>query len=127
MNKIPDRVIELVQKENLDDSYWLGELGFANSKLKNESLEENDFLYSFYEQGQLLWDKYKEDIRSLICDTENGIPKPFINELIGGDIRNILETLATMIVASVKVEYLIAIPLSCLLLKYKISNFCSIK
>lgn len=126
MKKITDRIIELVQNENLDEIYWFSELGYANSKVNDQGFEENDFIYSFYEQGEFLWNKYKVELRELICDIENGVPKPFIEEVLAGDIRQILETITTAIMATFSLVFAIALPLACLLLKFKIKNFCAL-
>lgn len=126
MKEITNEVIKLLTSENLDKDYWFGQLGYADSITNRKELSENDLIYNFYEQGKQLWNKYKGSIRELICDLEKGEPKFVISEIIDGDIRTILEALVTILIAEFSIVGAIAVPLACLIIKSKITKFCSL-
>lgn len=126
MKEITNDVIQLLENDNLDKDYWYGQLGYADSITSEKSLNESDLIYNFYEQGKYLWGKYKHDLRYLICDLEKGEPKLLVGELIGGDIRSLLETLVPLIIAQFSVGVAVAVPLACLMLKIKLKKLCSL-
>lgn len=125
MKEITDKTIELIQNENVNSDIFFVQLGHALKEV-NEDVSENELIYSFYEQGKYLWNKYKPKLRSLLCDLDKGEPKQMVGELIGGDIRGLLETLVSLIVVQFSVGLAIAIPLACLILKVKLKKFCSL-
>ncbi len=125
MKEITNKTIELIQREDVNSDIFFAQLGFASQE-GNMSVGESELIYNFYEQGKYLWNKYKPELRKLICDIEKGEPKQIVGELIGGDIRTLLETIVTLIVAQFSIELAIAIPIACLILKYKLNKFCSL-
>jgi hypothetical protein len=124
MKGITDKTIELIKNENINSDIFFIQLGHASTEV-NESVGESELIYDFYKQGKSLWNKYKPELRSFLCDLEKGEPKQMVGELIGGDIRTLLETLATIIVAQFSIGLAVAIPLACLILKVKLKKFCS--
>lgn len=125
MKEITNKTIELIQNNNVNSDLFFIQLGLA-TKEDSETVGESELIYSYYEQGKYLWNIYKPELRSLICDLEKGEPKQIVTELIGGDIRTLLETLATIIVAQFSIGIAVAIPLACLIFKFKINKFCSV-
>lgn len=125
MKEITNKTVELVQNENVNMDIFFIQLGQASNEV-NESVGESELIYNFYEQGKYLWNKYKPELRSFLCDLEKGEPKQMLGELIGGDIRTLLETLATILVAQFNIGLAVAIPLACLILKIKLKKFCSL-
>lgn len=125
MKEITNKTIELIKNENVNSDMFFIQLGLASQE-GNKTIGESELIYNFYEQGKYLWNKYKPKLRSLLCDLENGEPKQMVGEIIGGDIRILLETLATIIVAQFGIELVVAIPLACLILKFKLKKFCSL-
>jgi hypothetical protein len=125
LKEITNKTIELIQNENVNLDIFFIQLGYA-SKEVNKSVGESELIYNFYEQGKYLWNKYKPELRKFLCDLEKGEPKQMVGELVGGDIRTLLETLATIIVAQFSIGLAVAIPLACLILKVKLKKFCSL-
>ena len=107
---------------NFDENFWFFELGRVVD-LDNVDID-NEFLTDFYSKGINLWENYKRKIAELICDTDNKIPKEWVNDLITGDIRNFVTTLLTLLVSTYSIELSLAIPLVALVLKHDIKNFC---
>jgi hypothetical protein len=111
-----------IVNSNFDENFWFFELG------RVEDLDgtdvDNEFLTDFYSKGINLWENYKGKIAELICDTDNKIPKEWVNDLITGDIRNFITTLLTLLVSTYSIELSLAIPLVALALKHDIKNFC---
>jgi hypothetical protein len=127
MKEITDEVIKLLENEKINNDFWYSQLGYAQSLIDGKELSENDLIYNFYEQGKYLWNKYKSKIRELLCDLEKGEPKFIVSEAIGGDIRTVLKTLITIIIAEFSIVVAIALPLACLVIKSQINKFCSLE
>lgn len=125
MKKLTKKQIELFQNKKLNESYWLSELGYANSKANNISTEDSDFIYDFYKQGEKLWSNYKEQLKSLLCDLENGIPKPQVKNIASGDTRLLFDTVFTTIIENINTEASIAYPIFCIAMNNGLDKFCS--
>lgn len=126
MKEITDKMIEIIKNENFSAEIFYLQIGYAANP-KIDEISESEFIYSFYEQGKYLWDKYKGDIRRLLCDLEKGEPKNLVGELINGDIRATLEAIIPVIAAQLSLPLGIAIPIACLVLKLKLKAFCSLE
>lgn len=119
MKELTEDKIELIISEKLDEQYWLGELSsvyLTSNKLPINSFSNNIHL------GEKFWSKIEDELRTLLCDS--GAPKPMIQEIISGDIRNLAQTILSLIVASYEISIAIAIPITALIFKKGISNFC---
>ncbi len=125
MKEITDKMIELIENENVNSDIFFSQIGYAAND-GTEKIADNEFIYSFYEQGKHIWNKHKHDIRKLVCDLESGEPKDFIGEIVGGDIRSTLEALIPLIASQLNIVLGVAIPIACLILKYKLKRFCSL-
>ncbi|WP_417855154.1 hypothetical protein [Xanthomarina gelatinilytica] len=125
MKEISNKMIDLIENENVSTDIFYSQLGYA-AKDSSQEIEEHDFIYSFYEQGKYIWNKYKYDLRKYLCNLEEGKPKDFVGETISGDIRSTLEALIPLIAAELNIALGLAIPIACLIMKLKLKKFCSI-
>ncbi len=119
MKEITKDTIDLIVSDKLDVQYWLGELSsvyISAHKLPITSFSNN------IHWGEKFWRKIEDELRSLLCDA--GAPKQMIQEIISGDIRNLAQTILSIIVASYEISIAIAIPITALVLKRGINNFC---
>jgi hypothetical protein len=80
--------------------------------------------YDYYRIGLRLWRAFQREMYSLICDAGQRKPKTWVNELIGGDIRN----LATGIILAIHTEYgvslAVAVPAAALIMKTGLLTYC---
>jgi hypothetical protein len=85
-----------------------------------------DVLFDDYydEKGRKLWAAIKREIYHLLCDPESKEPKFWVNEAIGGDIRELATTLISLIAANFSVGLGIAIPAAALIVKKGVLSFC---
>ena len=63
----------------------------------------------------------------LLCDPKNKRPKDWVQELISGDIRNLLTGIITAIALTYSVSLGIAIPAAALVIKKGLVNYCKSK
>jgi len=63
-----------------------------------------------------------QDLQTQLC--ESGRPKPWVEELIGGDIRELIVALLSVLVATLDVPLALAVPAVALLLKRGIRSLC---
>ena len=63
----------------------------------------------------------------LLCDSKNKRPKDWVQELISGDIRNLLTGIIAVIASTYNVSLGIAIPAAALVIKKGLVNYCKTK
>jgi hypothetical protein len=114
--------IETILDKRLDKNFWFYQLGFYSEDA--EDYKDKAFSNDYYNQGIEIWKKYKSKIAEKICDVDKKTPQNWINEILDGDVRKIVENLALVIVTSFSLEIGIAIALVALLLKFGIKYFC---
>lgn len=116
--------IEKILNENLGVKYWELELGIG---LQYEYQEEDiKFSAPYPEMGKELWKAFKSELYEVICDREQKNPQKWIEELISGDIRNLIVGITSAITSKYEISLGIAIPLAALILKTNILLYCSV-
>jgi len=81
----------------------------------------------YAKMGQDYWLSLSGEIYYLLCDPKNKQPKDFIQELISGDIRNLLTGIITAITSVYHVGLGIAVPAAALVIKKGLINYCKRK
>jgi len=115
--------IAQILNENLGTEYWEFQLGVG---LQYENVEGNIKYYAPYpEMGKKLWKAFKFELYELLCDKKQGTPHEWLNELISGDVRNLVIEISSAITARYEVTLGIAVPLAALVIKSNILTYCS--
>lgn len=119
--KLTNEQFQKITNTNLTEGYWKLELG-VGYVYYNEP-DNIKFSKPYPEIGESFWYKIESSIRGIIC--KDGKPKSQIEEVINGDIRSLAEAILSIVVATYEVTLAIAIPITALVLKKGILNFCS--
>ena len=77
--------------------------------------------------GLHFWVLLSSEIYYLLCDPDNKRPKDWVQELISGDIRNLLTGIITAIASTFNVGLGIAVPAAALVIKKGLVNYCKRK
>jgi hypothetical protein len=77
--------------------------------------------------GQDFWLGLSGEIYYLLCDPKNKQPKDWVQELISGDIRNLITGIIAVIASTYSVSLGITIPAAALVIKKGLVNYCKIK
>jgi hypothetical protein len=121
--ELTEKQIQFILNDKFDENFWYYYLGMNVSK-HNEQFKDNEFIIDFYDIGLEQWLKFKTTLADILCDRENKIPKDWVDELISGDIRNLLIAIASILVSTYSVELSLAIPIIALIVKHDIKLFC---
>jgi hypothetical protein len=118
--KITTEQLQKLLNQNLTEDYWIFELG-VGYVYNNVS---NNVRYSapYPEYGKLLWSQIESNIQGLLC--KDGKPNSIIEEIINGDIRSLAEAILSIIIARYEMTLALAIPLTAIVIKKGILNFC---
>lgn len=116
--------IEKILNKNLGVKYWELELGIG---LQYE-YQEGDIKFSapYPEMGKELWKAFKSELYEVICDREQKNPQKWLEELISGDIRNLIVGITSAITSKYEISLGIVIPVAALILKTNILFYCSV-
>lgn len=115
--------IQLIIDETLSQQYWEFNLGI---KLQYEWAPENiKYSAPYFEMGKELWEALNYELYDLLCDSKSNQPKIWLSDLLTGDIRNLIIGIGTAITSEYNVTVGIAVPVTALILKTKVLNFCS--
>jgi len=74
--------------------------------------------------GRDFWLILSGEIYYLLCDPKNKQPKDWVQELISGDIRNLVTGIIAAIASTYNVSLGIAIPATALVIKKGLVNYC---
>ena len=117
-----DYALQSIKKNNSDLYFSLGE------GLQYEYAPPVvGFWVPYAEMGLELWQALSSEIYYLLCDPNNKRPKDWVQELISGDIRNLLTGVITAITSTYHVGLGIAIPAVALVIKKGLVNYCKRK
>ena len=115
--------ISQIMNEKLGIEFWEFQLGVG---LQYEYVTGNiKFSAPYPEMGKKLWKAFKFELYELLCDRKLKTPNNWLNELISGDIRNLVVGISSAITAKYEVTLGIAIPLSALIIKSNVLTYCS--
>jgi hypothetical protein len=84
------------------------------------------FCADYQQIGKSLWTALSYELYPIICNTRNHQPKAWVNELISGDIRDVLVGIIAAISSTFSVGLGIAIPAAALVIKKGLIKYCSI-
>lgn len=121
--KLTEQQIATILNEHLNENFWIFQLGQATSGDLIGS--DNDFSFPFYEKGKELLEKYKPILKSMLCDTERMCIKSTIDEVVLGNVRELIYLIICTLCESHNLSLSLAIPLAALVIKYGLQNFCS--
>jgi hypothetical protein len=82
-------------------------------------------LAGYVQLGKTLGGALQEELYHLFCDSARKKPKTWVNELMGGELRNLALGLLVAVAKEYNVGLGIAVPAVAFVLKKKISTFCS--
>lgn len=121
--EITEEDIQQILNDNLLPKYWELQLGIG---YVYENAPDNvHYSMPYLKLGELFWEKIKGSIHKLICDNKK--PKEWVNDIITGDIRNLVVGLVFAITSKFDISMGIAIPIVALILKTGVLKFCSIE
>lgn len=78
----------------------------------------------YEKMGLDFWLDISSKMYYLLCDSKNKRPKDWVQELISGDIRNLLTGIITVIASTFNVGLGIAVPAAALVIKKGMVNYC---
>lgn len=81
----------------------------------------------YAKMGLEFWRVLSSEIYYLLCDPNNKQPKDWVQELISGDIRNLVTGIIAVIASTYSVSLGIAIPAAALVIKKGLVSYCKIK
>ena len=81
----------------------------------------------YAKMGLDFWLDLSSKMYYLLCDPKNKRPKDWVQELISGDIRNLLTGIITAIASTFNVGIGIAVPAAALVIKKGLVNYCKRK
>lgn len=124
MNKteITKKDIEQILNKHLGLEYWEFQLGVG---LQYENVQGNiKYSAPYPEMGKKLWKAFKFELYELLCDKKQGTPHEWLNELVSGEIRNLVVGISSAITARYEVTLGIAVPLAALVIKSNVLTYC---
>lgn len=120
--EITENDFESLLNDKLSIEYWELQLGIG---LQYEFVEDDIRFYADYpKMGKKLWKAFKYELYETLCDRKSKEPKEWLNDLVSGDIRNLIIGIFTAITAKYEVSIGIALPLVALVTKTGILNYC---
>ena len=122
MQSLTNQQIETVLNGNLDENFWIFQLAQGSTDVKGK---DNDFSFPFYEKGKELLIKYKPTLKSILCDKEQKNISTTIDEIILGNIRELVVYIYSMLTGEHNLVVGIAIPLTAIVIKYNLHKFCA--
>lgn len=79
---------------------------------------------NYLEQGKQLWYLFKSELYDMICVAEKHEPRGWVNELITGDIRNLITGIVSALTAKYNVQIAISLPVTALIIKTGVLKYC---
>ena len=121
--EITESDIEEIGNGNLTELYWELQLGIG---LQYEYVSGDVKFHAPYpEMGKELWKAFKYELYELLCIRKSEVPREWLNDLVTGDIRNLVVGICSAITAKYEVTLGIALPLTALIIRKGILNYCS--
>ena len=121
--KVDEQLIKQIKNPELSIEFWEIQLGVAVSEDAGHTRSASEWKIN----GIKYWNQFKSSIQELICDQENRKPNFWMEELMSGDIREVIIAIVTALTTQLSIALSMAIPLTALILKYGVNNFCSIE
>ena len=74
--------------------------------------------------GNEIWRSLRYELYEILCDPKSKKPKEWLNDLITGDIRNLIVNICSFLTANYNVTLGIALPVAALIVKTGVLRFC---
>lgn len=124
-DKVTDEDIALISNESLGQLYWEFQLGVG---LKYEYVSDGIKFYAPYpEIGKKLWKAFKYELYNILCESKSKEPKEWLNDLITGDIRNLIVNICSILTTKYDISLGIALPVAALIFKHGVLKYCDVK
>jgi len=122
VHSIEKEDIDQILNDRLPLKHWELQLGIA---LKYEGVGPGISFYAPYQQlGYLFWSAIKYEAYDLLCDSKELEPREWLNDLITGDIRNLIVAISSVITSKYNVSIGIGLPAAALIFKSGILAYC---
>ena len=122
--EITENDFEQILNDKLGLAYWEFQLGVGF--MYEGALENTRFSAPYPKMGRKLWKAFKFELYEILCLRDSKAPREWVNELISGDIRNLVIGICSAVTAKYEVSLGIAVPLAALIIKTGILNYCAI-
>ncbi|CAM4517239.1 hypothetical protein P4H94_14975 [Paenibacillus macerans] len=120
-----NKIIKFLNNDEVTEEAYYFDLGIG---LMYEYAPEGvHFSADYIGMGIELWEAFKYELFDLCCDTSSLEPKSWMSELIEGNIRDLIVGITTAITSKYSVSLGIAVPITSMVLKKGIVNYCSKK
>lgn len=114
-------VVEVLSLLGRSDQAVLFDLGVA---YQYHGVPEGVYYSAPYlEMGEQIWRSIQSELHETLCT--DGHPKPWVEEKISGDARDLIVGVIKAIVSTLRVPLAIAIPATALVVKRGIATLCS--
>lgn len=122
--KLTEQQFRDLLNDNIPLGHWRLQLGVG---LKYEGIKNRNVRYSapYPEMGMLLWNSLQYEIYDWFCDRNATKPKEWLNDLMVGDIRNLIVGIVGIITSKYDVTLGIAVPATALILKTGVLKYCA--
>jgi hypothetical protein len=117
---IPDNKIDEILNTNLTTEYWIFQLGVGY--IYENSPSNARYFLPYNDFGVKLWNLINAEIHEFLCLDNK--PKEWVEELIDGDVRNLIVGIISAITAKYDVGLGIAIPIAALVIKKDLKDYC---
>jgi hypothetical protein len=77
----------------------------------------------YLEMGEQLWRIIQSELQETLCT--DGHPKPWVEEMISGDARDLIIGIIKAMVSTLRVPFAIAVPATALVVKRGVAALCS--
>jgi hypothetical protein len=123
-NEITENDILQISNDKLGILYWEFQLGVG---LQYEYVENDNGRFSapYPKMGKELWKAFKYELYEVFCVTNSGTPREWLNDIVTGDIRNLIIGISSVITTKYEVTLGIAVPLAALVIKTGVLNYCA--
>ncbi len=122
---ITDEDIAQISNESLGQPYWEFQLGVG---LKYEYETSDIKFHAPYPQlGKILWKAFKYELYNILCESKSKEPKEWLNDLITGDIRNLIVNICSAITTKYDISLGISLPVAALIFKHGVLRYCDAK
>jgi len=123
MEGITDQQVAEILNSSIGTEEWETRLGQEIDDALVGAVNHFDFNAS--EFGRQMWKGFNLDLHAYFC--KDGKPREWLTDVITGDVRNLVVSITSAITAKYDVTIAIAIPITALMLKTGILNYCANK
>lgn len=125
MTELTQQQIDTILDSSFDDHFWLFQIGVFTSAGGKET-GDHGFNFPFYDRGSAYWKAIGPKLYQLLCDKEQLCPNKWSEELLSGDLREMIVLIVSAIVAQFDLAISLAVALVALLLKQGVGRFCAV-